>query len=234
MKHVVIAGASGLLGSNLLNALLESQKTHITSLVRTHQKHSHEPHPYHTEVLFDFNDPAAYKEIGTKIACDVFFCCLGTTLAQAKSFKNFLTVEREYPLHFIQTLKTHSPQTLFVFSSSVGASNPRGYYLNAKCDVEKALTQSLLPYIIVRPSVLLGHRKNFRLAEKIGGFILKKVDHVMKKLSLDEHFAISKLAPIEAHTLAQSMVFHALNFDKTLPGMVLEGKNLNLQNIHKP
>lgn len=225
MKHVVIAGASGLLGSNLLTILTEMQEVAVTSLVRKINE-DNPSIPSLTEVLFNFDNVDDYKKIGTDIPCDIFFCCLGTTLRKAKSFENFMKVDRDYPIQFIEYFRKNSPNTLFVFTSSIGVSNPRGYYLNAKCEVEKALTKSLLKYIIVRPSILLGKRKEFRIAEKIGGVVLHKVDELIKKFNISENFSISKYAPIEASQVAKVMAHQAINFDKVLPGMVLEGEDL--------
>jgi uncharacterized protein YbjT (DUF2867 family) len=160
---------------------------------------------------------------------DIFFCCLGTTLIKAKSFQNFIKVDRNYPIKFIENIKKNSPKTIFVFTSSIGVSNPRGYYLNAKCEVEKALTKSLLHYIIARPSILLGNRKEFRIAEKISGIVLQKVDELMKKFKIEEEFSFSKYAPIEASEVAKTMVYNALNFDQATPGIILEGDELKFQ-----
>jgi uncharacterized protein YbjT (DUF2867 family) len=227
MKHIVIVGASGLLGSNILSILSERKDVSITSLVRKVNLEIQKPSI--NEIVFDFENENDYQKIGKEIPCDIFFCCIGTTLKTAKSFESFIKVDRDYPIHFIELIKNNSPKTLFVFTSSVGVSNPRGYYLTAKSEVEKALTKSLLHYIIARPSILLGKRKEFRIAEKIGGAVLQKVDDLMKKFNLNDEFSFSKFAPIEAKKVAKIMVHHALNFDKVLPGMILEGDSLKFE-----
>ena len=230
MKHIVIAGASGLLGSNILSLLIGREDISVTSLVRKIiPENKIHPTLIVSEILFNFENEKDYQKIGREIACDIFFCCIGTTLRATKSFESFIKVDRDYPIHFIETIKKNAPYSLFVFTSSIGAARPRGYYLTAKCEVEKALTKSLLHYIIARPSILLGKRKEFRIAEKIGGFILQKMDVLLNKFKINEEFSFSKYAPIEARQLAKTMVYHALNFDKISPGMILEGENLKLE-----
>ncbi|APJ04662.1 NAD-dependent epimerase/dehydratase family protein [Silvanigrella aquatica] len=224
MKHIVIAGGSGLLGSNVIAILSSTKNVSITCLTRRNLSTTQSQ--MLKEVLFDFENIEEYKKIGKEIPCDIFFCCIGTTLRNVKSFQNFVKVDRDYPIKFIENIKQNSPKTLFVFTSSIGVSNPRGYFLNAKCEVEKALTKSLLHYIIVRPSLLLGKRKEFRMAEKLSGIVLKKVDDIMKKFKINDEFSFSKYAPIEAALVAKTMVHHALNFDKVMPGMILEGDDL--------
>ncbi len=231
MKHIVIVGASGLLGSNIISILSKRKDVSITSLVRKLNTENQDTSI--NEIIFNFEKEEDYQKIGNEIPCDIFFCCIGTTLRSAKSFESFIKVDRDYPIRFIELIKNKSPKTLFVFTSSVGVSNPRGYYLTAKSEVEKALTKSLLHYIIVRPSILLGKRKEFRIAEKIGGAVLQKVDDLMKKFNLNDEFSFSKFAPIEAKQVAKTMVYHALTFDKVLPGMILEGDSLKFEEEDK-
>ena len=227
MKHIVIVGSSGLLGSNILSILSNKKDVTITSLVRKIDTENQDKSI--NEIVFDFENENDYKNIGKSIPCDIFFCCIGTTLRTAKSFESFIKVDRDYPIRFIEHIKNNSPKTLFVFTSSVGVSNPRGYYLTAKSEVEKALTKSLLHYIIARPSILLGKRKEFRIAEKIGSVVLQKFDDLMKKFNINDEFSFSKYAPIEAKQVAKTMIYHALNFDKVLPGMILEGDSLKFE-----
>ena len=225
MKNIVLVGASGLVGSNVLNLLKHTPDVFITCLVR--QANKIETAANIKEVVFDFDKEDEYKKIGSDIPCNIFFCCIGTTLRKAKSLENFHRVDRDYPIKFVEYVKKNTPNSLFVFISSIGVSNPRGYYLSAKCEVEKAITKSLLHYIIVRPSVLLGKRNEFRLTETIGGFFLSKVEKLTKLFNFDDSLSFSKFAPIEASKVAKAMVYNALNFDKSIPGMVLEGDNLN-------
>lgn len=224
MKHVVIAGASGLTGSFVLKELAKQSDIVITSLVRKNAGSSSTPSL--TEVLFDFDNQNDYKKLGSEIVCDVFFCCIGTTYKKAKTNENFLKIDRDYPIQFINSIKKNNPNCVFVFISSIGVRNARGLYLTAKCEVEKNLTQSLLPYVIVRPSVLLGSRRDFRPAEMIGGFFFNKVNNLIKKFKIEDAFSISKFAPIHAEQLARTMVHYGLKFDRTVPGVVLEGESL--------
>ncbi len=224
MKNIILIGATGLVGSNILKLLKDKENITVTCLVRS-------PNRIETganikEIVFNFDKEEEYNKIGTEIPCNIFFCCIGTTLSKAKSLESFYKVDREYPIKFIEIIKKNAPKSLFVFISSIGVSNPRGYYLTTKCEVEKAITKSLLHYIIIRPSILIGKRNEFRIAEKLGGFFLGKIEKVCKNLKIDELLSISKYSPIEASKAAEVMVYHALHFDNSMPGMVLEGDSL--------
>lgn len=225
MKNIILIGASGLVGSNVLDLLKDKPDVSITCLVRTPNKIQKSANI--KEIVFNFDDENEYEKIGKEIPCHIFFSCIGTTLRKAQSLENFHKVDKIYPIKFIESLQQNAPKSLFVFISSIGVGNPRGYYLTAKCEVEKAITKSLLNHIIVRPSILLGKRDELRIAETLGGFFLGKIKNICKKLKIEDAFPISKYAPVEATRVAAAMVYHALNFDRSLPGMVLEGESLN-------
>ncbi|BBH54128.1 NAD-dependent epimerase/dehydratase family protein [Fluviispira sanaruensis] len=225
MKQVVIVGGSGLVGNHILNVLAHKQDIAVTSLVRKVVGDANIPSI--SEMIFNFEDINEYKKIGSEIKCDIFFCCIGTTIRKAKSAENFLKVDRDYPISFIENIKKNSPKTLFVFVSSIGAANPRGLYLSAKSEVENALRKSLLPYIIARPSLLIGKRKEFRPAEQLGGIIFNKIDNFLKKINISEALAINKYVPIKATEVAECLVHRAIHYDKTVPGIVIEGRDFS-------
>lgn len=219
MKNVVVAGGSGLVGSKLLKLILNEEKITVTSLVRAKKEDMSQIR--YNEVLFKFDDIKEYKKIGSEIPCDIFFCCLGTTIKKAKTAENFLKVDKDYPIKFMEHLKVNSPTALFVLVSSVGANHPRGLYLTAKYDVENALMKSGLSYIIVRPSLLLGRRNEFRVTERMAEIIANPVFQGMKKIKLTKVLGLDKYSPVQGEDVAKCMLSHALNYKEN---KVLEGE----------
>ena len=63
----------------------------------------------------------------------------------------------------------------FVYVSSIGANpNSSSSYLKNKGQVEEELNKLNFPKLaVIRPSILLGNRKVFRLGERIGIFVMK-------------------------------------------------------------
>src|SRR5262249_62336295 len=93
------------------------------------------------------------------------FCALGTTIRKAGSEAAFRKVDLEMPLRAAQeALKAGAEQ--FVVVSSVGADpNSKNFYLRTKGELEAELAK--LPFgaiHILRPSLLIGRRQEFRLA----------------------------------------------------------------------
>lgn len=69
----------------------------------------------------------------------------------------------------IRASEALEPRPRFVYLSSVGAGDgARGAYLQARTRVEATLTKSGVPYVIARPSFIVGDRDDDRPAEKIG------------------------------------------------------------------
>ena len=84
MKKALIIGASGLIGSNLTNLLInDTRYSEVNILVRTPIDIRHSKLYQHK---FDFNWPEK-----SLIKADELYCCLGTTIKKAGSLRQNLT-----------------------------------------------------------------------------------------------------------------------------------------------
>jgi uncharacterized protein YbjT (DUF2867 family) len=213
---LVVAGATGLVGRALCELLAARGDASVVALVR--RPGAALPAGVEQRV-FDYEDLAAYAELAATKPRAVF-CCLGTTRAKAGSDDAFRTVDRDYPVRLIESLKSASPSTRFGLVSSVGADAPRGLYLTTKAEVERALTASGLPWVIVRPSFLKGPREERRIGELVGlatlGPVLSGLGAVSKGLR--------RFAPIEGSDVARALA-HAV-LDSSAPASSLEGAAL--------
>lgn len=199
-KAVLVIGATGLVGESLVKQLLEDDDFSVVKifarkqLVLNHQKL--EQH------VIDFNSIEKYADL---IKGDVLFCCLGTTIKTAGSKEAFIKVDYTYPYKFAQQAKRNGVEK-FVLVSSLGADkNSSNFYLKVKGDVEADLSRlKFKNLIIVRPSMLLGNRKEFRLGEVIG----KKI---MKALTFIFVGKLKKYKAIESRTVAKAMIVLSKN-----------------------
>ena len=106
----------------------------------------------------------------------------------------------------------------FVFVSS-GYADPKssGDYLKFKGEVEEELNRLNFPKLgIMRPSFLLGDRKEKRVGEKIGIFIFK----LLSPLLLGP---LKKMKPIHSETVAKAMIRTA---NKNLEKNVFESNEI--------
>jgi len=192
MKTAIIAGASGLTGAALLTQLLaDADYSSVIILVRNKLPITHTKL---TQIVVDFSTLENYSQ---QIKGDVFFSCLGTTLAKAGS------KEAQYLLEYTQALQlaeiaAKNGVPVYVLISSLGANeNSRWFYFRMKGKLDKDV--SALPFNsinIVRPGMLGGVRPT-------DSFFAKFIQTLMKPFAALGLMGQSKLIPVA--TLANSM-----------------------------
>jgi uncharacterized protein YbjT (DUF2867 family) len=168
-RSVALFGATGLVGGECLK-LLAADPAVERVVVPTRRPL---PPPLLGDVepgriderVIDFDDLEAHADV---IAVDQIICALGTTIRQAGSKERFRQVDLGYPAE-IARLGVAAGARHFLLVSAVGA-NPRSriFYSRVKGELEEAV--AALPYrstTIVRPSLLLGDRAEFRLGEEL-------------------------------------------------------------------
>lgn len=194
MKTALIIGSTGLIGSHLLDLLLES--TEYGKVITFVKRDSGIQHPKLEQHIIDFDKPETYKEL---VAGDDFFCSIGTTIKNAGSQDAFKKVDFGYPKEFAAIALLNNVKQFFLISSLDALSTSSNFYLKTKGEIEDFLKKSSFETIVIlRPSLLLGNRKEFRLGEKIGAFF-------MKLFSFAFTGKIKKYKPIQSEAVAKAM-----------------------------
>lgn len=195
MRTALVAGATGLVGGHLLRLLLDDPSyERVTALVRRGLPLSHKK-LLQREINFDL-----LGDLGAVTRVDDVFCCLGTTMRQAGSRDAFRTVDFTY-VHELARLASGSRARRFLLVSSHGA-NPRSriFYSRVKGEAEEAVKQLRFDAVhIFRPSLLLGARREFRPAERLG-MVLARVATPLLVGPLRSY------RPIHAETVARAMI----------------------------
>lgn len=215
-KTVAIIGATGLIGSELLNLLLKDDDFgRIKLLVRR---------PFvldHAKVRvfeIDFADKAAFEN--AIAGSDAVFCTVGTTNKQVGGDKQaYRNVDFDIPVNAARCcVKTGCPCILIV--TAVGAdSKSNNFYLRLKGETEDALkAMNISSVSVFHPSMLLGKRLEFRRGERT-------IQALMKGLSF---LLPSKYKPITARRVAEAMIAAS---KQRIPGFhVLHYKEMQLKN----
>ena len=195
MKTALLFGSSGLVGGHLLNQLINDNKySKIKLFIRKDPEISD---PKVEVIKTNFNNLQNHKK---DIKGDDCFFCIGTTKQNSPDKNEYRRVELDMPKEIAQIAKLNSVNS-FVFVSS-GYADPKssGDYLKFKGEVEEELKKLNFPKLgIMRPSFLLGDRKEKRIGEKIGIFIFK----LLSPLFLGP---IKKMKPIHSATVAKAMI----------------------------
>lgn len=226
MKQVVVAGATGLVGREVIRLLHDRPEVACTALVRREGVLASISDRVR-ELRFDFDHPASYERIGGEIPCDVLLCALGTTLRQAGSPEGFRAVDLGFPTALIRACVRLDPRPVFGLVSSVGAGTPRGLYLQTKADVEQVLRESGLPSVILRPGLLLGERVDVRAGERLAGILLAKPFLALARTFAPQSRLLWRFAPIEAAAVATALVRTCVDDPPKATCRVLEGLPLH-------
>lgn len=161
-----IAGATGLIGGHLLEELLNDPYFEtVRILIRRPIELTH---PKLEKKIIDFNDSDSLL-VGLSNS-NVVFCSVGTTQKKVKGDKKiYRRIDYDIPVSLARFSKMVGCEK-FILVSSVGAnSKSNNFYIKLKGEVEDTVkTIGLRSLHIMRPSFLLGERKEFRLGESIG------------------------------------------------------------------
>ena len=159
-----IIGSTGLTGSFLVRKLLDDSA--ITNVISISRRPLEIPNAKLTEVLV--HDLAEVPSIASKIRGEIYFCCLGTTIKAAGSKENFEKVDHDAVVAFAKIAKAHDARS-FPFISAMGANASSMFFYNrVKGRTENdAKALGLRSLMIFRPALLVGPRREFRLAENI-------------------------------------------------------------------
>jgi len=194
-RIALVAGASGLVGGYLLNALVDAQEfSRIYALTR---RPLGREHPRIANRIVNFERMA--EQLKGLVANDAF-CCIGTTIAEAGSQEAFRDADVNAVLLFARAARA-AGATRFVVVSSVGAdSNSKKFYLRTKGEMEEAVTDLGFPSVdILQPSLLLGPRKELRPLEITGRIFAPLVNPLLTG-------AREAYRAIPAETVARAML----------------------------
>lgn len=191
-------GASGLVGSHCLRALLEHP---AYACVRTLSRSPLQvTHPKLEAHLVDFERLERYRP--EWFQCQDCFICLGTTRAKAGSKEAFYRVDHDYVVEAARLASTVGEANQLLLVSSVGAQvDSPFFYTRVKGEVEADVQRHPFWSVhIFRPSFLLGERVESRWGEDLA----KRLARGVTRLTGSDF--LNRYRPIEAEYVALAMV----------------------------
>jgi uncharacterized protein YbjT (DUF2867 family) len=194
-KVALLAGASGLVGGQLLDALLAAPD--FSRVIAVTRRPLQREHARLANRIVQFDRLESQLQ---GLGCDVALCCLGTTLARAGSQERFRAVDVGYTLAFARAALAARAQR-FVVISSVGADpEARNFYLRTKGEMEQTLEALGFPALdILQPGLLLAWRGEMRPLELLASALMPLVNPFLRG-------AYSIYRGVRARTVAAAMV----------------------------
>ena len=192
MKTAWIAGASGLVGSQLLSCLLgDPQFATVVSLGR---KPLDSVDPKLVQRSVDF----AALDVAGLAPPDLAFCTLGTTIGKAGSKEAFRAVDHDAVLAFAKAALTAGARSFLVVSALGANARSSVFYSRVKGDVEADLRAlGFTSLSIAQPSLLMGERVESRTAERAAVVASRLFGGLLKFFDA---------RPIEAKVVARALV----------------------------
>jgi len=195
VKTALLFGASGLVGSHVLNQLISNNNY---SKIKLFVRSSIDIIDPKIEIIqTDFNNLENHRE---DIKGDDCFFCIGTTKRNSPDKNEYQRIELNIPKQVAQIAKSNNIKSYFFVSSGYANSKSSGDYLKYKGLVEEEiLNLGFSKTGILRPSFILGNREEFRLGEKIGIIIFKLLNPLFVG-------PLRKMRSIHSETIAIAMI----------------------------
>ena len=195
MKTALVFGSSGLVGSHLVRLL---NKNSIYEKIKLFVRSTSEIKTSKIEIInTDFKNLSNHKE---DINGDDCFFCIGTTKKNTPDKDEYRRIEYDIPVEIAKIAKSNSINSFFYISSGFADPKSSSAYLKNKGQVEEELIKLNFSILgIMRPSFLVGNRKEKRPGEEVGIFFFK----IFSPLLLGP---LKKMRPIKSEKVAKVMI----------------------------
>ena len=195
MKKAILYGASGLVGSYILDNFLNN--ANYEQVVIVVRKELNIQHPKLKTLIGDFN---TLPEVVKDIQVDEVFIALGTTQKKTPDKKLYYQIDHDYPILATKLAKENGAKAVFLVSALGANEKSSIFYSKMKGETERdIISLNLDNTYIFRPSMILGNRKENRPAEKVFIGIFKFINPIFVG-------GLSKYKGIEAEDIAKAMI----------------------------
>lgn len=194
-RTAIVFGATGLVGTYLVEELIKNMKY---SAIKVFTRNS--LNIEHIKVIEMVVEVENIESYGDLVKGDDLFICLGTTIKKAGSVKRVEELDRVMPFNIASKAHLNGVKRIAVVSSLGANSASKSFYPRIKGLMEEdILSLGFSRKVIVRPSLLLGKRGEFRLFELAGKGLMKSLSFIF----------IGKLAiykAVHGRVVARSMI----------------------------
>lgn len=201
MKKAIIIGGTGIIGTQLVELLLDDPGFEKVTVFGRRSMNIVDPKL--EEHIINFAAPETWRD---KVKGDVLFLCLGVSPKKAGNREDFFKIHYAYQFKFAEAASQNDVSECVLVSSTRNNNSPSIFYSTVKKSLEESISSlNFKKFIIAKPAKLYGIRKDRRPLEvaAIG------LANLLNKIGL-----YHKERPIYARKVAQGMI-EAINFYQT-------------------
>lgn len=192
-KTAIVLGATGLVGSHVLNLLLGDE---CYSAVKVfHRRPTGIKHKKLEEHVIDFDDIESWSD---QLTGDELYSAMGTTIKKAGSKEAQYKIDVTYPLEAAKAAAANGVKKYSLVSSAGANKESKLFYPRIKGELDEAVSGlSFDRATIMRPSILDGDRKESRPGERFGLAAMRIAGKIP---------GLKKYRPIPAEKVATAMI----------------------------
>lgn len=195
MKTVIIAGASGLVGSHLLRLLLDEKE--IDEVIALVRKTLPITHTKLKQKVVSFTETGSFEGY---LKGSAVFCCLGSTRKKTPDLNDYRKVDYTYPLLLAKIASENNVEQFHLVSALGADPGSVNFYSKLKGETERDIKLLIFKSLhIYKPSLLTGNRIEKRPMERFAVMVMNIINPMLRG-------SLKKYQSIEAEVVARAMV----------------------------
>jgi uncharacterized protein YbjT (DUF2867 family) len=195
MKKAILFGASGFIGSYILDELLnDPEYDQVTVVVRRPLKVSH------AKLKMLIGDFRTLPSLKAELIADEVFIALGTTKKNTPQREEYYHVDHDYPILAAKIAKENGAKSVFVVTAIGADADSKFFYIKTKGETERDIKALGFQHThIFQPSMIMGNRKEHRPMEKAFIRVWGAADRLFVS-------GLSRYKGIDAKDVAKAMI----------------------------
>lgn len=196
-KIVVVLGATGLVGSALVDVLLSDNRISEIRIL------SRRPLAYANEKIKCYETDLAHPTALAFDNANALYCCIGTTRKKTPKLEEYRSIDQGMTIAAALAAKNAGVQEVHLISAIGADSRSKLFYNRLKGEIElDLLALNFDRTLIYQPALLIGERQEKRTGEKFAQWISPFLDKLLNKKVMKYH-------SIKARDLASGMLEHS-------------------------